>query len=787
MRFPVSAALIAVLLVVACSGALCEGSYSIVLPDSPSRTVKHAADELAKYVHEMTGAPVAVGTKADGGETAVFVLGSAGSNATAKSLLDAGKLTEPEGWSAEADEDAFYLKSAGKHIVLAGKSDAAVLYAVYEYLQRYGDCGFFEDGDYVPSLTPRIAGVDYFSKPRFTFRHFRGDLCGAWGIKKFHFFHRDMGDWTGFYDWLAKRRINRSDFWPLINSEMGGDAIEMAFGIKDEEPGERYGWGWPTGYSWPSKVRTRLLQRRLSYQRDLGIKAVIQVLFGVTPVPFKKAHPELKWVNGGYDHAMISPDEPKGYELSKKFLQAVVDLYGTDHLYQDTPYSESLAASNYDETLRLKIAAAKADCKIFKEIDPQATWITDSWDFVALGNFWTAERRKTYFESIPREMCYFADATTDMASQYAKSNYFGGLPWAIGNLHSYQGDDHLHGSLQGEIDWANAAVNDPKSDKLTGFFHLPEIHGHDIMYWQLSTELAWNPKGVTLDGFVSDYTLRRYGRASYSKMLAAQKLIVKGVYCNNGQIPIYKKIGSGCGFYVACTPIWEDNYKGGEAYIAGLPNTVGSLDKGIGIALTQDSLQKSNQLYENDIVEWTKSYLGHAFNYAVVRSYLAFKSGDKAELDKQSEYAMRSLRLIQDILSTRPDYWLATTVDAAMAVPGTNPAADKMIRKNCVNDQYAANDCYEQTYQFYLPRAEVYFIGLKERLAKGEKTMRWADVAPAGDKFLTKWLEGPVDVPAGVAFKGTPIEACHHAIESTRDIARDIERYGQALKQKKVK
>lgn len=756
----------------ACPMASCDSSYGIAVPNKASRTVRHAASQLGKFLKQMTGKQAVTGS---GGARTVFMLCPPGSE----------QPSQPAGWDAEANEDAYYLKSDGNHVILAGKSEAAVLYAVYEYLQRYGDCGFFEDGDHIPAQAPRVTGVDFTTKPRFSFRHFRGDLCGAWGLKKFHFLHRDLQDWREFNDWLAKRRINRSDFSPMINSGTGGDAIEMAFGIKDEEPGERYGAGWPTAFSWPSEFRTRLLQQRLHYQRELGIKSMISLYFGITPVPFKKAHPELKWVDGGYDHAMISPDEPKAYELSKKFLQAIVDLYGTDHLYVDTPYCESLAAGNYDESLRLKIAAAKIDCKIFKEIDPRATWITDSWDFCALPAFWTAERRKTYFESIPRDMCYVADATTDMGPQYVASEYFHGLPWAIGNLHSYQGDDHLHGSLQGEIDMVNNAVNDPKSDKLTGFFHLPEIHGHDIMYWQLSTELAWNPKGVTLDGFVSDYTLRRYGKASYSKMLAAQKEIIKGVYCNNGQIPIYKKIGSD--FFLFCSPIWEGNKQNCEGHIAGLPNTVGSLRKGVGIALTQSETQTSNQLYENDIVEWTKSYLGHAFNYSIVRSYLAFGQGDAAEVNKQSAYALRSLRLIQDILSTRPDYWLKTTVDAAMAVPGTNPATPKMMRQNCVNVQYAANDCYEQTYLFYYPRAEVYFSGLKERMKKGEKTMVWADIAPTGDKFITKWLDGPINVPAEVAFRGTPIEACRHAIDSTRDIARDIERYGEARKRKAAK
>jgi hypothetical protein len=107
-----------------------------------------------------------------------------------------------------------------------------------------------------------------------------------------------------------------------------------------------------------------------------------------------------------------------------------------------------------------------------------------------------------------------------------------------------------------------------------------------------------------------------------------------------------------------------------------------------------------------------------------------------------------------------------------MSIPGTNPFTPKMIKQNCVSWSYAPNDCYEQMYHYFKPRAELYFNTLKAKLAKGENSMKWEDIAPEGDKIERKWVEQPITVPASVAFKGTPMEAIKHALAATKSIGK---------------
>ena len=652
--------------------------------------------------------------------------------------------------------------------MLAGKSDVAVLYAVYDYLERYGKCGFFEDGDYIPTKAPPTRGVSYFTKPRMAVREFHADLCGAFGIKKFHFGHRTFDEWVKFYDWLAKRRMNMTGVFAGINSLWAGDAVEMAFGVKvDDTPGEQYGAGWPTGWTWNSKERTKLMKRRVTYSRDIGLKTYWYCMYGHTPLPYKKLHPELKWVPSNYEHALLYPDEPLASALTAKFYKAVIDLYGTDHWYTDTPYCESMGAGNEDESLNLKIAAAKEACKVFKQIDPNPTWVSDSWDFGALPNLWTPERKKKYFESIPRDISYFFDATVDTNPLYGSSNYFYGLPWGVGNLHSYQGDDHLHGDLGALIKAMNAAAESPGADKLNGYFNLPEIHGANLMYWQLSTLLAWDPKSVNLEDYLRNFTITRYGEDSYPTMRKAVDSVVKGVYSGQNVQPIYHKLGI---FIGSWWPIVDESYQYAGPQLPGLARTVKDLSQAVHLGLSQEEAQRGNALYENDMVDWTKSYLVNMFNYCIISAYRSYKTGDYAAMRKWSKASDGLLKHVEMILSTRPDFSLQKTIDDTMKVPGTNPATAAMMRQQCVNGYYATNDVYEQMHHYYRPKVDVYLKELDIRAAKGGKKISSKDMDAVWNQIEKRWLAGPINVPASEHFQGTTMEAIRAAVKYAAQI-----------------
>jgi hypothetical protein len=260
-------------------------------------------------------------------------------------------------------------------------------------------------------------------------------------------------------------------------------------------------------------------------------------------------------------------------------------------------------------------------------------------------------------------------------------------------------------------------------------------------------------------------------------MLRALRAVVDAVYRGGGQTPIYHKLGCGYG-PKSWWPVVDEN-AGPHAADSG--SGISELERALDLALGCADEQKSNPLYENDVVEWAVTYLAHVFNYAVVSAYKAFKAGDTELLSACTELAYTGLLQIERVLSTRPDYSLQRQIDRCMAVPGVNPHLPWYMKQHCVNDLYSVNDVYEQIHWFYAPRFDVYLNELRKRAAEGKTTIAWADIAPRCEEIRARWLEGDITVPAGARFAGTPLEAVREAMDEVVPVCNRLRERGGDL------
>ena len=200
--------------------------------------------------------------------------------------------------------------------------------------------------------------------------------------------------------------------------------------------------------------------------------------------------------------------------------------------------------------------------QIFKELDKDAIWQTDSWDFQAVPSLWTPDRIKNWFDHLPKEMMTIYDTAGIINPQYKKTNYFEGAKWTLGILHSFQGEDHLHGNLKRAFNAIQELSADPRADKCEGIYHVPEISGHNVLYFDLTTNLAWNPDNYPgVDNYLDEYTRRRFGETDFANMRQAIAFLTAAVYGNsretNGQMPIYQKLG--CSYSTGQWPIMGTN------------------------------------------------------------------------------------------------------------------------------------------------------------------------------------------------------------------------------------
>ncbi|MHB1459629.1 MAG: alpha-N-acetylglucosaminidase TIM-barrel domain-containing protein [Armatimonadota bacterium] len=720
----------------------------------------------------ITGQAPAISTdKCIRGHSRVFLIGNAAQNPATGSLLERESIPANDGFIIKSVKEG-----SNKYTVLAGRTGVSSLYATYDYLERFCKVGFFEDGEYVPHMsTLPFKTANTRQKPYFRDRHYLV-LFGHWGIKKFHAPFWTLEEWKRELDFLAKKKINLSRMHMRCSADPPrGDVPVRAFPeIGPMQPGYSVSGGsvdggWPNTYNWPEEYRTRLTKDILDYGRKLGIKFIYWVSYGDIPVRFKAQHPEIDYMpdNQYGPSTQIRPNHPMAYEVTKKYLKELIKTFGTDHMYFDTPYAESAPGANPDETLRMKTSGMTNLCKVLKEVDPKAVWVWDTWDFtvsqvVGNGDVWTKQNIKRYIDATPMGMSYIFDNNSDLTEaypddkvdgkilpMYLQHDFFDGRKWAFAVLHSYAGDDTPHGRIDYVMDQVKSLAKNPKAANCVGFFTVSEKVGDNDLYYQLLLELAWNPSSVDKHRFFSEYAERRFGRASAENMKRSTELIAQAVlngppnemnYCYYKMLRCY--LPAGC-------PIFDGTQEIAASEAPRLLKKMELLYSGLQAAFQEKDRQRANKLYENYIVEYGKHYLAELCNFYMIQMYAYFKVGDSAGFETSAEKVGALLDVIQSILGSRPDYVLKNTISRAMSVPGTNPATPALIRQGTLNDNYTANDNYEQMVVLYRPRVDACIQEMRRRMGHGVSVLKREDLQTQFSAIVQRWRSGDLPEVSG--------------------------------------
>lgn len=153
-----------------------KSDYQIVIPEKASEPVRHAADELALFLREMTGASISIRTEE--------------SPAVAECEILLGNTRRLQELGIEIDwqklgREGYVLKTVGKRLVVAGGEPRGTLYGVYGLLEEHWGCRWFTpDCSRIPHHDRLVIGpLDETTVPAleyrepFTFDCFDGDWC----------------------------------------------------------------------------------------------------------------------------------------------------------------------------------------------------------------------------------------------------------------------------------------------------------------------------------------------------------------------------------------------------------------------------------------------------------------------------------------------------------------------------------------------------------------------------------------------------------------------------------
>ena len=715
-------------------------TWAIVRPAEAHPAYAHAAGELARYLKGMTGVDVPVKTDAEPPAAAVrFVIGGPDVNAAAKGVTVAKDLGD--GYVVKSIEDP-----AGVRVVMAGARGRSAVYAVYGYLRRLCDCGFFRDGDYVPRReTVPVRGIDVVEKPVFSFREVFVFLFHYGPQAKYSSIY-EFEQWKLWMDFAAKTGANSYEIDYFPGGFFLGDAFYRAF--PECDPSKE------AGQLIPPKTQLEISRRVVKYVRELDMDLVYGVSYGGLNSSYAEAHPDRQYLRPGpgfHGQAVnLRVTDPAFEETMTKLWTAAIAELGPADWYFIQYAHEQQSAERYN--------AYDSAVRLFRKLDPKARFLFWTWDldFGRQEVQSADERLKIFDERLPKDALIQDQYVSRARGLDAKEgeNPFH-RPWyhvnRLGEFHS--GDRLAHGlGRRGDKNLLSESVaaEGKIGSGCVGVDIYNEMDFGNFLALQLSRDLAWNARRTQAawksGDWLARFALERYGAASAAVLAESVRASQEAEVL--GSISLGLKVEKR-GERVVADHLISDLAKA-KAAAAARAKDDAAVEKAVRLALQARDTQKDNPLYVTylyDLVTQSMMDQGYArFNLAWAEAVADPKS--KSAAARLTE-AVRYAALLKDLMASQDRDKLSRTLDrlgALRAEAKVSTPTDEHIAKMLATWHYDVISYEKWAAQFHKPLVAG-LMTIETALAKGAAPTR-ADLDAAIDAGAPPWWAccGPKDL-----------------------------------------
>jgi len=707
---------------------------------------RHAADELTRYLHAISGAEIPV-TENPPAKGTLVAIGRAETNPLIADAIRTNHLTLSETYPGR---DGFLIETItldGREVlVLGGSTDRGTLYAAYALLEEVLGVGFFRDGERIPNApTIRLPELHLTERPYFAERE-DGNGCfyhysaSAW----------DWEDWKREFDWKAKRRVNI--VWPL---NVGGGimgAILHEWGVLPQPP--------------PPPKEPSLHERVFEYTHKLGMRIPCILPSGSSmPEAFYKAFPNCRTLLMQWSelapYRQLHPADPLFRRLIVDYVRHYRARWGTDHLYIAEFASESRVLEGAEDVQEVRLDFARAMSDALKEADPQAVWVPSSWSFDLSADDpgnpwqanWTVEEVREYLDAISLPLVVW-DLWSEEAEKYLRTDYFYGHPWGFGVLHSFGAGSYLHGDVRGLINRVHRLINEPKAKNCDLFLTQEEIVHYNGFFFELCAQLSWNPIPVTFERYLATYCRRRYGAEAGKSLEPAWRHLVDTVYGpESGTVKIILDPLYWFRPDLELLHGWPEDAERSKALWARRPAFVPRLRSAVEIFLSQPDLLRTNEMARRDLVDIASQWISERFSLALIRARDAFLGQDAGAFEDAAKVCLRLLDEKTRLLASWPPYRLDRKVererknwgdDASRATKHTHVWVTYEEDQHSVPlRDYYRMDLDGLVADYYKPRVAAYLDLLRRKLASGETKVS----AEEFDALYTPIEEGFIAAP----------------------------------------
>jgi alpha-N-acetylglucosaminidase len=747
---------------------------SIVVVCGDSVLERHAADEFLKYARIMTGKDLSR-RPADPNPMGGVVI-SVGRNSLSELLANRRLIELP---AKNDDSEEVLVQSVvfekRKYLVVCGSSPKSTLYAVYRYLERVCQVGFFGDGEHVPRMKALpVEGVHVHEQPRYPVREYMMDC-------EYTSYWWDWSEWQKEVDWAAKHRFN------LLSSNFDFTAtwrkVWESFGVKVPETslsGPPFhpwaGWHkWDIRPPYPEAFQdfqADLCRRFTDYGRSLGIKMApdYRGFLGQVPKEFYEAYRDkarfldVDWVGFEPRGKFIHPADPLYGQVWRAYLKEYIARFGTDHFYSGMTFSEMVPGETPADQELVKTANARQASEIIRSVDPEARIFSSSWTWLDK-RLWPRDSVKAYLDAFPGDSIQIWEQWNDQSASlgttpmYKELDYYFGKPWLLGFLFSYGGNTTLHGDLKGLVSRVQEVARDPKALRCEGISLQPEALRHNHIWFDLLSRVAWNPEEVRLDTFLADYAARRYGTEAAPSMVRVLQELVASVYGVDDVTPPF--------YQVRITPGAIENRRKGGAQSLNLEQRsrfIPHLRNALSLALSERGRLGADTLYQHDLIDIARQLQANRFDVEVSQLFEAFSGGNLAAFEQHADTMTGILSDQEALLSSSNFFCLQPILDKAMKLPGVPADFDRAIRdiltvwRGRIVD-YARRDYFELVRFYYRPRVDAFISCLRAQMLKGTRDVRAKDLESQYQKIEHAFVDRPFSVGPKDKYRGTPVDA----------------------------
>ena len=647
--------------------------------------------------------------------------------------------------SLDAAHDEYRISTDGDGVRFVGASERAVLYAVYDFLERRGGCAWFWDGDRVPKR-PSIdcAGLNVREKARFEYRGLR--YFAHRSLHRFQAEQWDFDDWKRELEWVAKKRLN------FMMLRIGMDDL-FARAFPETVP-------YPTDYVvpeakprsyddrtlfWPMKDRSELRKKVLAYARELGLVhpedcGTMSHWYSRTPLCYLEAvKPKFlpqanKHQYGELTGLVWDIREDKYLDDYFRLTEAHIRDYGggAPQMFHTIGLGERVCYKDRAKNHALKLYTYDRIISKLRQSYPDTPLLIGSWDFIST---WSPEEVAELTRRLDPKNTIILDYTSDIwdnDDNFTNWDIVGKFPWIFGIFNAYEASNEIRGNYGIIRRRFPKAADDPMCK---GVCFWPENSHADTLMLDYFSTIAWDASKYRLEDFLPDFCARRYGPDAAKRLKLWKRFQPLAEASRWGT-----QVGNGYK-YSPVREFYPDVYfnlhgwfYGDDAKYAAqhaeyyvfeektlgplVTNAVDTLN-----ALAHEDFTKLDAMTRRDFIDIARTTLARMIELQMARIgrvYGEYVFGGEADAVRRELEKTRALgRALTKVLESSNEFSLNASL-AEMRRHPTNPDFEKTLKGNAEND-YCRSFIYELSKEIYEPAFDAFAQWVEERLVRGDR------------------------------------------------------------------